>query len=77
MNKEVKHKEIIDLIIKGDYAFRSCWNCNSAHERLKNCDYLISCIWCSGWFYKGKKIKFTKQDIEYFNLNRKVGEPND
>lgn len=36
-----------------DFAFRSCWNCNPAHEHLKQADYLISCFECGCYYYKG------------------------
>ena len=35
---------------------RSCWNCNPAHEHLKESNYVIACIWCGNYFYKGVDI---------------------
>lgn len=31
---------------------RSCWNCNLAHEHLKDHE-LILCLWCSHYYFKG------------------------
>jgi len=36
---------------------RSCWNCNLAHEHLKNAEYPFMCaMGCGHWFYKGVDI---------------------
>jgi hypothetical protein len=35
---------------------RSCWNCNLAHEYLKEADYVINCYQCGDWYYKGVNI---------------------
>ena len=35
---------------------RSCWECNPAHEHLKNIDYPFWCLWCDRYFYKGVDI---------------------
>jgi ribosomal protein S27E len=40
----------------GNFAIRSCWNCNNAHEHLKNSGCLINCFSCGKWFYKGVDI---------------------
>lgn len=41
----------------GSYAMRSCWNCNSAHEHLKDADYPILCgFGCGHWYFKGVDI---------------------
>jgi len=37
---------------------RSCWNCNGAHEHLKEHD-LIMCFGCGHWYYKGIDITIT------------------
>jgi endogenous inhibitor of DNA gyrase (YacG/DUF329 family) len=37
-------------------AFRSCWNCNSAHEHLKQATYPFCCFSCGSYFYKGVDI---------------------
>lgn len=62
MNKE----EILKSIAKCDYALRSCWNCNSGHERLKKVDYIIYCLWCGNYYYKGKKLEFNEEDEKRF-----------
>lgn len=36
--------------------FRSCWNCNPAHEHLKESPFVINCIECGHWYYKGEDI---------------------
>ena len=38
------------------YALRSCWNCNEAHEHLKERDYPILCFECGKWYFKGTCI---------------------
>ena len=41
----------------GAWIMRSCWNCNSAHERLKDADCPILCLMgCGHWYYKGIDI---------------------
>jgi PHP family Zn ribbon phosphoesterase len=40
----------------GDYAFRSCWMCNQAHEHLKEVDYMIECFECGRYYFKGVDI---------------------
>jgi hypothetical protein len=36
---------------------RSCWNCNEAHEHLKDPDAgVISCFVCGHFFYDGQDI---------------------
>jgi hypothetical protein len=38
-------------------AMRSCWNCNGAHEHLKQAEYVIVCaIGCGHYYYKGEDI---------------------
>lgn len=34
-------------------AFRSCWNCNGAHEHLKTADFVFVCFACGHYFFKG------------------------
>lgn len=60
--------EMIECINKGDFALRSCWNCNSAHNHLKKANYIICCFDCGIFYYKGKPV------IEY---QKKEGETND
>jgi hypothetical protein len=51
---------------KGSYAMRSCWNCNEAHEHLKDRAYPISCPWCGHWYFKGVDIT---ADLERANAD--------
>lgn len=37
------------------YAYRSCWECNPAHEHLKEAEMPILCNSCGNWFFKGVK----------------------
>ena len=39
--------------------FRSCWNCNPAHEHFKKGkwgDWVLQCFECGHYYYKGKDI---------------------
>lgn len=38
------------------WAMRSCWNCNAAHEHLRQAEYVIMCFDCGHWFYKGHDL---------------------
>ena len=49
-------EEAAKKITERHFAFRSCWNCNTAHEYLKNANYVINCFGCGRWFYKGVDI---------------------
>ena len=45
-------------ILKKDganFEWRSCWNCNGAHEHLKD-HGLINCFECGHWYYQGIDI---------------------
>ena len=56
----IKAKEMAK---SGTWQLRSCWNCNPAHEHLK--DYgLINCFDCGRWYYMGIDITEdeTKED---------------
>jgi len=46
------------LAAKADVpVLRSCWNCNPAHEYLKNVDYPFLCLWgCGHWFFEGHDL---------------------
>jgi len=50
-----------------EYAFRSCWNCNGAHEHLKDAKYPILCNTCAHWFWNGV-------DITIFDEEKKVAQ---
>ncbi len=36
-----------------NYALRSCWHCNSAHEHLRQSEGVLLCFDCGHWYYKG------------------------
>lgn len=36
-----------------DFAMRTCWECNPAHEHLKDVGGLFTCIDCARWFMNG------------------------
>ncbi len=38
----------------GEPGFRSCWNCNSLHEYLKNKTYLHVCFLCDRYWIHGR-----------------------
>jgi len=42
--------------ILGPFPNRSCWNCNPAHERLKEADYPIDCFKCGHIYFHGERI---------------------
>jgi hypothetical protein len=42
--------------------FRSCWECNNAHEHLRNRDMLHTCIWCEKTWVAG--VDFSAIDSE-------------
>lgn len=48
----------------GEYAFRSCWDCNAAHEYLKEVDYLIECFGCGRYLFKGVDITIYPEGAE-------------
>lgn len=57
-NIEELRKEAMKLIKKDlkCWVYRSCWNCNGAHEHLKRSKFVIFCIECGNCFFKGVKI---------------------
>lgn len=46
----------------GPFPNRSCWNCNGAHEHLKEADFPIHCLWCGHIFYKGVRLTEEEED---------------
>ena len=38
---------------EGEPALRSCWECNGAHEHLKDTDFLHVCILCGRYWIFG------------------------
>lgn len=57
MTKEQARKKARAILKKdmSDYALRSCWKCNGAHEHLKKAE-LLNCFVCGRWYYKGIDI---------------------
>lgn len=47
-----------------DFVMRSCWECNPAHEYLKNSKEVIGCYECGHWFYKGVDITVADEGEE-------------
>lgn len=46
------------------FAIRTCWNCNAAHEHLRDPDWteqMLVCIGCNRVFYRGLDI--TEDDV--------------
>jgi hypothetical protein len=37
-------------------AMRSCWNCNTCHEHLREVKYVIWCFECGHYFFLGIDI---------------------
>jgi hypothetical protein len=37
-----------------DIAMRSCWECNGAHEHLKQAPGRFYCLWCGRYFEGGR-----------------------
>ena len=49
--KELEEKTGLEV------AFRSCWKCNSAHDRLKKVkDFIIYCFECGEIYYMGRPL---------------------
>ena len=42
--------------IFGPFPNRSCWNCNSAHNHLKDAEYPIECLHCGHIYFKGVQL---------------------
>ena len=57
MKTKITKKEYKKRIDNDEPVFRSCWNCNGAHGRLRDKDYLIYCIWCNKLYLKGKEVE--------------------
>jgi hypothetical protein len=50
MNNLEKAEELSE---KNEFAMRSCWECNPAHEHLKKVGGLFVCYDCVRWFMNG------------------------
>ncbi len=40
-------------------AFRSCWECNAAHEHLKEANGLFKCFECGRGFKNGRQVEIS------------------
>jgi len=60
----------------GEPAFRSCWECNAAHEHLKDTSFLHWCFSCGRYWIFGRYLdEFeTDEDYDAFLLRRLKGE---
>lgn len=58
MKDEIKklRTEALSLMKQEKFTMRSCWNCNPAHEHLKEYSIPIICFECGHWFFKGIDI---------------------
>ena len=56
---EITRGEAKKWLSQNTPAMRSCWNCNPAHEGLKNATYVINCFECGHWFFNGSDITIT------------------
>lgn len=61
MTVDEAREEALKLFSIGECELRSCWECNPAHEHLKE-HGLINCFECGKFFYKG--IDVTEYDKE-------------
>lgn len=68
-NQEISVEQARDLAEKymnehadKPFSFRSCWECNYAHEHLKTLDSPLNCFDCGKWFYKGIDISITDKN---------------
>lgn len=41
-----------------NFALRSCWSCNPAHEHLRNAECVILCFACGHYFFNGVDVTF-------------------
>ena len=64
MDIEQTRKEALRSVGPGhnNWAMRSCWRCNAAHEHLKQATYVIWCFACGHWYYKGVDITLEGKD---------------
>ena len=47
----------------GEPAFRSCWECNPAHEHLRDTDFLHLCFSCGRYWIHGRFLdSFDNED---------------
>ena len=64
MNKTKLQEEALEWLkanpnkgLFGAWIIRSCWDCNMAHNHLKNADYPFECYDCGNIFFKGTALQ--------------------
>ncbi len=51
----MKYKDFDSYVMEdGEPAFRSCWECNGAHEHLRDVSYLHLCFMCGRYWIFGR-----------------------
>ena len=50
---------------EGEPAFRSCWECNTAHERLKKVNSLHLCLFCNRYWVFDRFLDTLETDDEF------------
>lgn len=40
----------------GGPSIRSCWNCNAAHEHLKESPFVVLCFTCRKFYFEGQDV---------------------
>ena len=72
-----------DEIKKANIELRSCWNCNHAHNHLKESNSIIYCVICNNYYFKGLVVnkyidKINNAKVEKLKKRtRKRSEKND
>lgn len=47
---------------EGEPAMRSCWECNGAHERIKDTNFLHICFNCGKFWILGRYFDFNSDE---------------
>ena len=58
---------------EGEPAFRSCWECNPAHERLKRVNMLHACPWCGRHWVFDRYFESFQSEEEFDEFFRSKG----
>jgi len=40
----------------GRVQVKLCWNCRPVHRELKEVSFVIYCLLCANWFYRGENV---------------------
>lgn len=54
-------------------AIRSCYECNLAHEHLRNTEFIHVCYDCGRYWIKGKYLNEFKTDEDLRKFLKKIG----